>query len=59
MFCLKLNKRSLFSISVPDAPHRAFIASVSLKTSIIYSGQLRAFWDLAKASLKEKQGNYL
>ena len=28
---------------------------MNLKTSIIYSGQLRAFWDPAKASLKEKQ----
>ena len=39
-----------------NAPHRSFISSVNLKTSIIYSGQLRAFWDQAKAILQDEQG---
>ena len=42
--------------SVPDGQpnlHRSFIASVNLKTSIIYSGQIRAFWDQAKANIKD------
>lgn len=36
--------------------HRSFIASVNLRTSIIYSGQIRVFWDQAKASLKKEDG---
>lgn len=35
--------------------HRAFIASVNLKTAIIYSGQIRAFWDQAKAAREDKE----
>ena len=35
--------------------HRSFIASVNLRTFIIYSGQVRAFWDQAKASLQGKK----
>lgn len=37
--------------------HRSFIASVNLRTAIIYSGQIRVFWDQAKASLKTKDEN--
>ena len=33
--------------------HRSFITSVNLKTSVIYSGQIRAFWDLAKAKIQD------
>ncbi len=44
----------LFTFSVPEKKdpkkHRAFISSVNLRTSIIWSGQIRAFWDQAKAS---------
>ena len=35
--------------------HRSFIASVNLRTSIIYSGQIRTFWDQAKATLEGKK----
>ena len=34
---------------------KSFIASVNVRTAIIYSGQIRVFWDQAKASMKNTE----